>query len=467
MKNYVNCVLFLLISMGGAKGQIQFEHSDGFGNGRLRAVSEVEEGYLLAGTYILLLLDFDGNLVDSVQFPSVDTSFLPRLVAEQNGSYVVMGFAIVDGASSLTYWKSTYSKELVLEKTVAFPLEGFANTTDYVRSSKLYWESPSDTILFVGEYGRVCGWINSATEEVFSKDPDSDLNLTATAIIPRQNKPGYLVSGYGIDLLDENFNSESYYNMFELLAYPGWAGVDVEYITDSTFMFATHLYYPSFPNEYVDTGNAGVIVGVMTEDFEVLNTDTFLMPIETNWTLLPHTQYILERSIDSTFIVAGITWPYIGDYRHLFFAKYSNTGERLSYTTFYTPEDYKYEIGIEATSDGGCLFFGYRRGTGESEFYVLKVGPDGIITSETTIPFANKLVNVYPNPTSDIITFDMKGHHQQLDFELVDLKGRIVLRQKVSAQDEISTSHLPKGMYGYRLLNAKGEQIFSGKMVKE
>ena len=469
MKNYLYVVLFMLLAVVQGDSQIQFELSDIYAgtDGWWGASSEIEDGYLLLGashfsnTLVLGQLDLDGNLLDtSLMEMGEDTFYLPKVVMEKNDAYIAMGFAVVEGDSLYSFWQATYSKSLVLQELFSFPIDGMHKGEELAMN--LFYDAVSDKVLFVGQ--GVSGWLNPATKEVFYKELINNY-LIQTAITPRR-KPGYLVSGYGIHLLDENFNSESYFNYFVDMVPCGWAGLDVEYITDSTFMFASHYDNPN-TNDYVDSNTSGVVVGVMNEDFDVLNIDTLIMPYEATWGILPFAQYLLEKSIDSTYIVGGITWPYQGDYRHLFFARYSNTGERLTYTTFSTLKDYRYDANIKATSDGGCLFYGARRGTGEFEFYVMKVGPNGIVTGETSIPMKQSPIKVYPNPTSDIITFDLKGNYRILDFELVDLAGHIVLRQEVSGHEEISTSHLPKGVYGYRLLGDKGEVVYSGKMVKE
>ena len=91
---------------------------------------------------------------------------------------------------------------------------------------------------------------------------------------------------------------------------------------------------------------------------------------------------------------------------------------------------------------------------------------------ETSIPIGQSPIKVYPNPTSDVIRFDRQGESkvmdfELMDFELMDMQGQTVLRQEVSSSEEISTCHLPQGIYAYRILNKKGEMINSGKMVKE
>ncbi len=451
-------------------GQMQFEykHSSGMADICL----EVDGGFLAVGpkylppqnTQVIILLDSLGEFMDSIEEFHQDTLFVAKKIVEEDDSYLLMGFMRTEMDSVLSFWMAHYSKELEFIDRDIIRMDG-VEKSDFnpLFALNLYWDTSSDTVLFTTPI-EISGRINLLTKEVFSKKIAP--LVPETNIIPRKNKPGYLISGYSIVMLDENFDTVSYYPFYLDVFHGGWLGLDVEYLTDSTLIFATHFELKS---DYTNDGDSGVMVGTMTDDFEMLSVDTILMePISSSWTLVPYFQHVLEKSIDSTYIVAGVTWPYSGDYRHLFFARYSDSGERLSYTTYSTLKDYKYEVNIKATSDGGCLMFGRRENElGNNYFYVVKLGANGLVTGETAIPLKKAPIKVYPNPTSDIITFDLKGDYRILDFELVDLAGHIVLRQKVSGHEEISTSHLPKGVYGYRLLGDKGEVVYSGKMVKE
>ncbi|HHB78550.1 MAG TPA: T9SS type A sorting domain-containing protein [Saprospiraceae bacterium] len=96
----------------------------------------------------------------------------------------------------------------------------------------------------------------------------------------------------------------------------------------------------------------------------------------------------------------------------------------------------------------------------------MKVDENGIITSETVIPPIENLL-VYPNPAQDYIQFDLPTQSGQVSLELIDLSGRVVLTQKITHQEPIDISFLPKGVYGYRVMGRNGVLIGVGKLVVE
>lgn len=67
----------------------------------------------------------------------------------------------------------------------------------------------------------------------------------------------------------------------------------------------------------------------------------------------------------------------------------------------------------------------------------------------------NKLA-IYPNPASEIINIDMVDYQGQLQLQLIDINGRIVLENTIkefSGHETLSLTDLVKGVYFIRLIN--------------
>lgn len=73
-------------------------------------------------------------------------------------------------------------------------------------------------------------------------------------------------------------------------------------------------------------------------------------------------------------------------------------------------------------------------------------------------------VDVFPNPATDNITINWNGF-QQLSLEIFQMSGTKTLEMVVHPGREVSVSHLPRGMYIYKLLNNR-QTVHSGKLVK-
>ena len=127
-------------------------------------------------------------------------------------------------------------------------------------------------------------------------------------------------------------------------------------------------------------------------------------------------------------------------------------------------------FGITATSDGGCIMFGWRyNGNTESRWdaYVLKVNAEGELTFTTEIPLSNSF-KLYPNPTKGILNIEnTNSTSEQLSFLLTDVSGRTVLEKSFGESETIDISHLGSGLYFYSLKNKQGVIRYNGKVVRE
>ena len=74
------------------------------------------------------------------------------------------------------------------------------------------------------------------------------------------------------------------------------------------------------------------------------------------------------------------------------------------------------------------------------------------------------LLSIYPNPATD--GFSVSGLNAISTLSVLDLNGKTLLTQQVSANDYISISSLPKGLYVLKISNSKNEFI-NKKLIKE
>ena len=462
-------VVTTIFSYGQVDFDIDFAEPSGYSWGG--ALLEMEDGgYLCSGVrdslLLLMKLDADGGIIDSIYYGNKTTLYYKDELFETDSSFLVIGTTINEQDTFPSFWMGEFSKDLEFQKEYLLPFPWNKG----IRYIHYTWELGQDTVLFATGYK--AGWINLATDELYYQNSDSLYFYEEwTNILARRDSAGYLISGWGIKYTDDHFKRIKINPFWQATLGDYYAGVNIKYINDTTFFLATS-FECALSREFVKKGDGGIFVGVMDKEFNLLYHDTLSIEHdETSVRYYNSRLKILAQSPDSTFIVGGMTDPYHDYNNRIYCAKYNEKAERIWGGVLYTDEEYHhyYFLSVLATQDGGAILSGGRRlGFGHKyQFYLIKIGPDGLVTGETTIPMGKSPIKVYPNPTSDIIRFDMQDKALDLDFELMDMQGRTVLRQKVTGDEEISTHHLPQGIYAYRLLNKKGEMMYSGKMVKE
>ena len=460
-------LLFLVLTTSLSYGQIGFDfflpESNGYSLGIV--ATEVDDGYLISGDRdslsLLIKLDLDGEIIDSTYFGNKTTLYYTDNVFETDSSYLVIGTTFNEQDTFPSFWMGEFTKDLEFQNEYLFPFPWNKSN----RNINYTWDVGRDTVLFAA--GKSIGWFNMATKEIAYEN--NNYYYHWNNILPRRDSIGYLVSGLGIKYTDDTLKTIKINPFWQKTLGAGFAGVNIKYINDTTFFLAT-TFECLTSRELVKKGDLGVFVGVMDHQFNLLYHDTLSMYRDsTAWGLFSPRLKILAQSSDSTFIVGGMTHPHHSSFNRIYCAKYNEKAERIWGGILYTPEEEQFHFfSILGTQDGGAMLTGARR-TPDAvvQLYIIKIGPDGLITSETSIPINFSPIKVYPNPTSDYITFDLAPSSKELEFKLIDLQGHIVLRQKVTEQEEISTSHLPKGIYAYQLLDEKGRILYAGKMVKE
>jgi len=159
--------------------------------------------------------------------------------------------------------------------------------------------------------------------------------------------------------------------------------------------------------------------------------------------------------------------PYFSEHPGWFILTQFDEDLTPNWTRFYGGDAYYSMTGILATNDGGCLMYGRRydasSDTGQ-DIYLLKVGPDGLLTSTTT-PENTPNITVYPNPTSNYIFLDT-GKAGMYNVSFFDGLGKVIFQGKTPNNRPVDVRHLPTGVYTY-VLEREGEVVSQGKWMKE
>jgi len=86
-------------------------------------------------------------------------------------------------------------------------------------------------------------------------------------------------------------------------------------------------------------------------------------------------------------------------------------------------------------------------------------------TNDLTI---NQTVKVYPNPFGDFLTIERELLSNEVPtLSIFDVTGRELKTTKLqNTTQQISTAIFAKGLYFYQVINASGQMIANGKVVK-
>ncbi|MEM6719822.1 MAG: T9SS type A sorting domain-containing protein [Bacteroidota bacterium] len=79
--------------------------------------------------------------------------------------------------------------------------------------------------------------------------------------------------------------------------------------------------------------------------------------------------------------------------------------------------------------------------------------------------FNNVNVQIFPNPTSDIVKVTV-GNHQNLSFQMYDLNGKLINKQTNITSQQISLGAFKSGIYLLKILQ-NNKEIKTFKIVKK
>jgi hypothetical protein len=77
------------------------------------------------------------------------------------------------------------------------------------------------------------------------------------------------------------------------------------------------------------------------------------------------------------------------------------------------------------------------------------------------------VLNIYPNPSGNMLNINFKSEHTRLMLLMYDLQGKLVKKEFVGHNGSVDLSHLSSGSYYLTLMNHQGKRLSSQIVVKE
>ena len=222
----------------------------------------------------------------------------------------------------------------------------------------------------------------------------------------------------------------------------GAGGSDVYLIkTDSTgeTMWSRTIGGPESDSAYYvqQTDDGGYIVAGYTRSYGAGNNDVYLVKTDSEGNTLwartfggsaNDTGESVQQTDDSGYIITGFTYSSGAGSSDVYLIKTGSDGDPIWTTTIGGPQ-YDRCNSIQQTMDGGCIVGGLTLsyGSGSSDVYLIKLGPDTGIEEEAIEPSPVTLAPACPNPfTSELnITYSIP-EQTRVQLAILDLSGRLV-----------------------------------------
>jgi hypothetical protein len=77
---------------------------------------------------------------------------------------------------------------------------------------------------------------------------------------------------------------------------------------------------------------------------------------------------------------------------------------------------------------------------------------------------SNNSLQLYPNPVSDELRIDLNDKNENLDFEILNSLGQVVLSGNLTENNVIKTSNFPSGLYLIKFENSRNLEVI--KFIK-
>ena len=101
----------------------------------------------------------------------------------------------------------------------------------------------------------------------------------------------------------------------------------------------------------------------------------------------------------------------------------------------------------------------------ERDIYVVKVDSSGLITWTQEILTDKPETKVYPNPGTNQL--NIKTTSNEIDFELLNINGQVVVREMLDGNNSIiNVESIKPGIYFYRLIDDIYKTVETGKWIK-
>jgi hypothetical protein len=439
--------------------------------GRIEKLQGVFEGYLIK-------IDSLGNLLNELTFKSDSNSFVVFNILLIANNYLIIGEKFDKTNLPFTNCKLWYLK---LNHDLEVVDEKFCNVKENNWISYMNTIIDSDSnIVIAGYTSRFDTITNNYNFDTFlykininGDSINSKFNTTEHPhdlcfdIIEKPDKNGYFAffshysEIYGTNgqllTLDKNLDS-----------------LDIDSIPLGIYDFYSPAYLiDSSLLLYGKRGgyNYGYDLNVISMNINagLINFEHFGKADTVDW---PANSKGISRYNENIYIAGTsnleISNPFFSTQQSWFYLVKLHEDLTIKWQKWYGGDAYYHLYSINATKDGGCVMAGtrydYQTQNQERDVYILKVNEDGILTWTYNFPETTRQVIVYPIPGHDEIRIAAQQH--SLKFDLFSTEGHRILSTEIEIQDKISTSHIPKGIYFYKIYNPDSEIIATGKWVK-
>ena len=95
-------------------------------------------------------------------------------------------------------------------------------------------------------------------------------------------------------------------------------------------------------------------------------------------------------------------------------------------------------------------------GSNFAKSYALRLEVQQDPTLGTSAADLSKLINIYPNPVTDVLKIASK--EKVLNLQVYAADGKVVKVKSNPSLDHLDVTHLPAGMYVLKIITSKGEQ---------
>lgn len=165
--------------------------------------------------------------------------------------------------------------------------------------------------------------------------------------------------------------------------------------------------------------------------------------------------YSITNTDDLNYIATGISGEEGSEFQEAWLVKIDQTGDTL-WSRSYGGYRKSYGYSVIQTSDAGYLFCGSTNASGTNiyDVYLVKTTSDGLVTSISGSPDRKHQLNIFPNPSTGMISVTIPSGSSRLI--ITSVTGVVLFDTPVANQSEITLylAEAPPGIYFVRVENS-------------
>ncbi len=178
---------------------------------------------------------------------------------------------------------------------------------------------------------------------------------------------------------------------------------------------------------------------------------------------------------DDYFLLGGtsnfqkFSWP-VGYQPSWFLVAKTDTALNLKWVKYYGGDAYYVMMGIDETSDGSILAYGYRYNysdpDADMDVYIIKLNQYGDVVFTKNIPINSKRVKVYPNPWNEALYIFTPEYCEKCTFTLSDLFGRAIIKNLIlepGSTKQVVLNSITPGSYFYSIFS--GSDLYQSEII--